>query len=61
MVCFIYSTRLRKLERAEVLDLFKKLKVEEQHKIIESINTVATANQKVEKIIKVIAKLEQQK
>lgn len=58
MVCFIYSTRLRKLERAEVLDLFVKLKDEEQHEIIESINTVATANQKVEKTIKVIAKLE---
>lgn len=46
---------------AEVLDFFKKLKLEEQHEIIESINTVATANQKVEKIIKVIAKLEKQK
>ena len=46
---------------AEVLDFFKKLKVEEQHEIIESINTVATANQKVEKIIKVIAKLQKQK
>ncbi len=46
---------------AEVLDFFKKLKVEEQHEIIESINTVATANQKVEKIIRVITKLEKQK
>jgi hypothetical protein len=43
---------------AEVLDFFKKLKVEEQNEIIESINSVATENQKVEKIVNVIAKLE---
>jgi len=46
---------------AEVLDFFKKLKVEEQNEIIESINSVATENQKVEKIVNVIAKLEKQK
>ncbi len=46
---------------AEVLNIFKKLKIEEQNEIIENINSVATENQKVEKIVKFIAKLEQQK
>jgi Domain of unknown function (DUF1905) len=46
---------------AEVLDYFKKLKLAEQNEIIENINSVATENQKVEKIIKVIEKLEKQK
>ena len=46
---------------AEVLKIFKKLKIEEQNKIIENINSVATESQKVEKIVKFIAKLEQQK
>jgi len=46
---------------AEVLIYFKKLRIEEQNEIIESINAVATENQKVEKIIKIIAKLEKQK
>ncbi len=44
---------------AEVLNKFKKLKIEEQDEIIENINSVATENQKVEKILKFIAKLEQ--
>ncbi len=46
---------------AEVLNIFEKLKIEEQNEIIENINSVATENQKVEKIVKFIAKLEQQK
>lgn len=45
---------------AEVLVFFKQLKLEEQKEIIESINSVATENQKADKIIKVIAKLEKQ-
>lgn len=46
---------------AEVLKIFEKLKIEEQNEIIENITSVATENQKVEKIVKFIAKLEQQK
>ena len=46
---------------AEVLNIFEKLKIEEQNEIIENINSVATENQKVEKIVKFIAKLEQNK
>ena len=46
---------------AEVLNIFKKLEIEEQKEIIENINSVATENQKVEKIVKFIAKLEQKK
>ncbi|HUH73031.1 MAG TPA: DUF1905 domain-containing protein [Chitinophagales bacterium] len=42
---------------AEVLNIFKKLKIEEQNEIIQSINSSATENQKVEKIVKIIAKL----
>lgn len=44
---------------AEVLNTFNKLKIEEQNEIIQSINSTATENQKVEKIVKFIAKLEQ--
>lgn len=44
---------------AEVLNLFNKLTIEEQNEIIQSINSTATENQKVEKIVKFIAKLEQ--
>ena len=44
---------------AEVLNIFKKLKIEEQNEIIQNINSSATENQKVEKIVKFIAKLEQ--
>jgi Domain of unknown function (DUF1905) len=44
---------------AEVLSKFKRLKTEEQNEIIENINSAATENQKVEKIVKFIAKLEQ--
>ena len=44
---------------AEVLNIFNKLKIEEQNEIIQSINSTATENQKVEKIVKFIAKLEQ--
>ena len=44
---------------AEVLSKFKKLKIEEQNEIIQNINSTATENQKVEKIVKFIAKLEQ--
>lgn len=46
---------------AEVLKIFEKLKIEEQNEIIENINSVTKENQKVEKIVKFIAKLEQQK
>ena len=44
---------------AEVLNVFKKLKIGEQNEIIQSINSSATENQKVEKIVRFIAKLEQ--
>lgn len=44
---------------AEVLNIFKKLKIEEQNEIIQNINSSATENQKVEKIVKFIATLEQ--
>ena len=44
---------------AEVLNIFNKLKINEQNEIILSINSTATENQKVEKIVKFIAKLEQ--
>lgn len=44
---------------AEVLNIFNKLTIEEQNEIIQSINSTATENQKVEKIVKFIAKLEQ--
>lgn len=44
---------------AEVLNTFKKLKIEEQNEIIQNINSTATENQKVERILKSIAKLEQ--
>jgi hypothetical protein len=44
---------------ADVLNIFKKLKIEEQNDIIQDINSTATENQKVEKIVKFIAKLEQ--
>lgn len=44
---------------AEVLNIFNKLIIEEQNEIIQSINSTATENQKVEKIVKFIAKLEQ--
>lgn len=44
---------------AEVLNKFSKLKIEEQNEIIVNINSVATENQKVEKILKYIIKLEQ--
>lgn len=44
---------------AEVFSIFKKLKIEEQNEIIQNINSSATENQKVEKIIKFISKLEQ--
>ena len=44
---------------AEVLSKFNKLKIEEQNEIIQNINSTATENQKVEKIVKFIAKLEQ--
>ena len=43
---------------AEVLNTFKKLKIEEQNEIIQNINSTATENQKVERILKFIAKLE---
>lgn len=43
---------------AEVLNIFNKLTIEEQNEIIQSINSTATENQKVEKIVKFIAKLE---
>ena len=43
---------------ADVFNLFKNLNVEEQNEIIESINSSATENQKIEKIVKSISKLE---
>ena len=43
---------------AEVLNIFNKLKIEEQNDIIKNINSPATENQKVDKIVKIIAKLE---
>lgn len=42
---------------AEVFKIFNKLKIEEQNEIFQSINSSATENQKVEKIVKIIAKL----
>lgn len=42
---------------AEVLKIFNKLKIEEQNEIFQSINSSVTENQKVEKIVKIIAKL----
>ena len=44
---------------AEIVSTFKKLKIEEQNEIILNINSSATENQKVEKIVKIITKLEQ--
>jgi hypothetical protein len=44
---------------AEVSNTFKKLTIEEQNEIIQNINSTATENQKVKKIVKFIAKLEQ--
>ena len=44
---------------AEVLNIFNKLTIEEQNEIIQSINSTPTENQKVQKIVKFIAKLEQ--
>ena len=44
---------------AEILSKFEKLKIEEQNEIIKNINSSATENQKVEKIVKFIAKIEQ--
>jgi hypothetical protein len=46
---------------AEVLNIFKKIKIEEQNEIIKSINSSATENQKVDTIVKIIAKLERLK
>lgn len=44
---------------AAVLNKFNKLRIEEQNEIIQNINSTATENQKVEKIVKYITKLEQ--
>lgn len=44
---------------AQVLDKFNTLKLEEQNEIIQSINSSTTENQKIEKIVKFISKLEQ--
>ena len=46
-------------KEALVFDTFKKLNTKEQEEIISDINAAATENQKVEKIVKIIAKLEQ--
>jgi len=46
---------------AGVLDLFLKLDTVQQNGIIENISSVATEDQKVEKIIKFISNLEKQK
>lgn len=46
---------------ADVLNKFKKLSIGEQDEIIQSINRAATENQKAEKIINYIAKLEKLK
>ncbi|MBK0383990.1 DUF1905 domain-containing protein [Pedobacter sp. SD-b] len=44
---------------AGVLNIFNKLKIEEQNEIMQNINSTATEDQKVEKIVKFISKLEQ--
>jgi hypothetical protein len=44
---------------AEVLSIFNRLKIDEQNEIIQSINATVSENQKVEKIVKFIAKLKQ--
>ena len=43
---------------ADVFNLFKNLNIEEQNEIIDSINSSATENQKIDKIVKSISKLE---
>ena len=42
----------------DVFNLFKELKIEEQNNIINDINSAATENQKIERIVKFISKLE---
>lgn len=44
---------------ALVLNIFEKLKIDEQNEILKNINSSATENQKVERILKFITKLEQ--
>ena len=43
---------------ADVLQTFRKLKIEEQNEMLQIINAVATENQKADKIVKCIANLE---
>ena len=44
---------------ASVLNIFERLKIDEQNEILNNINSSATENQKVERILKFITKLEQ--
>ncbi|TKC01723.1 DUF1905 domain-containing protein [Pedobacter cryotolerans] len=44
---------------ASVLNIFEKLKIDEQNEILHNINSSATENQKVDRILKFITKLEQ--
>nr|MBP6755780.1 hypothetical protein [Bacteroidia bacterium] len=44
---------------AAVFHLFDKLQIDEQNNIINDINSAATENQKVERIVKFISKLEE--
>ena len=46
---------------AAVFHLFDKLQIDEQNNIINDINSAATENQKVERIVKFISKLEKSK
>ncbi len=43
---------------ADVLNTFQKLKKEEQNDIIQNINSAVTEQQKADKIVKIISKLE---
>nr|WP_315187124.1 DUF1905 domain-containing protein [uncultured Flavobacterium sp.] len=43
---------------ADVFNLFEKLQIDEQNNIINDINSAVTENQKVERIVKFISKLE---
>lgn len=46
---------------ADVFNLFEKLQIDEQNNIINDINSAVTENQKVERIVKFISKLEKSK
>lgn len=44
---------------ADVLNTYNSFRIEEQNEIIQNINSAATENKKIERILKAIAKLEQ--